>query len=242
MDRFLGNSVFKRSSEYLGIYDVLDNNQDMYFCGHKLLEFLEFPTAFFVRLQYYLNTGLCFELAALAMLTLKGVHSKLQQGYININGLKIRHAWVEFTKRGVDFIADFAWGLPVIMPAWMYDLSFAKREVEYSCSNNDFWALARSNSLYELMREPKTSYIFEGLEPYGLPKWSDSAKTNLFGFQPAVAEPFFGAEFFCPSSRGRGSISEAVFDNLLAYPKMLAPNPEIFSAVWGAEPQVKTIL
>lgn len=236
--RFMGRMSLRSSSEHLGIYDVIDAADELYLCGHKLTKYLEYQSAFFLRLQNYLETGLCFELAGLAMMMLKNVCSaKIQQGYIySPEGKKLRHAWVEFIKRGAHLVADFAYEMPAIVPAHIHMRNFPKREVEWTCTHRDFWQLPLSNSIYEAMQRKETSYVFEDLEAYGVEV--KPGETEAFGFQKHVMGKACDPEYFLPYERGNGIISEAVFDNLIEHPDHLEPSEEV---LLGAKTVLDTI-
>ena len=134
----------------------------LHFHGFKIRRYLENET--FSRLQEWLGSGMCHELAVLAMLVLKpNKTATLCHGnYYDADGnFQTHHSWVEFKiPFNGWYVADFSWiDIGFVDKKKYFTSDNGELKPTWSCSYDDFWDLPFPNVLYEAIKSPKTSKI-----------------------------------------------------------------------------------
>lgn len=147
----------------------------LYFHGFKVSRYLE--TEAFQRLQNWLGYGMCYELAPVAMILLKGNKTaRLCHGsyYDENDNFETHHAWVEF-KIPLNgwWVADFAWisiGF-CRKKKYLEKIRTSKGTLieEFSCSHNRFFQYEIVRELEKAMLKSETSNVLLELGIFGNP-------------------------------------------------------------------------
>ena len=173
------------------VIDTLDKMSGLYFFGIPIEDYIG-SKAFF-RLQHWLGFGLCGELSVLSMIALKhNKSSRLCQGtYLKADGTNGGfHCWAEFRDGKQEYIADLSWnefGLTWIAPnKGAYEACYfresenellldddGKLRVDWSIGYDEFWEYELVKQLYEEMKNPKTSNIFDELTFFFSPEFKN---------------------------------------------------------------------
>ncbi|MBO4276546.1 hypothetical protein J5868_02510 [Candidatus Saccharibacteria bacterium] len=183
------------------------------------------------RIQDWANVSMSCWWAPLAMLIMKdNPTAVLYQGMLyDSDGTKKFHAWVEFNiQHGGRYVLDFSWLSSGFCEKKRYlkwlKKSNAKLVSEWSCEYSMFWLFRWTNSLWELMLDPKTSHILDGLDVL-CPEDEEN-----FGFKPVIADleieklKRFGIATIPWEIKGSGKmISASIIQDFVKYPKSKAP-------------------
>lgn len=140
----------------------------LYFHGVKLDRY--FRSNAFLRLERYLECGICYQLSALMMIALKDDKTaRLCRGYYKLDGCIVcRHSWVEISRDSKDYIIDIAWHGPEPFEREVY-LKEQNLSPEWSYPYDAFWTLDITNAIYNGMQKPETSNVLLELMAFGNP-------------------------------------------------------------------------
>ena len=147
--------------------------ETIYFHGFKLRRYIESEAM--LRFQNWLGVGICRELAAVAMITLRGNKSaRLCHGNRYKNGQFVtRHAWVEFkVPLNGWFVMDLAWTCPGVCKRRVYFRNLRKKGKmvrHWSCPHSEFWQIKFVEVVSKMMRNRKTSHVLLELSAFGKP-------------------------------------------------------------------------
>lgn len=162
-----------------------DESEKNYFHGFKFQRYVDSQAI--LRLEHWLGTGICYELAALTMILMKNNKSaKLCKGDYYKNGHMFTvHAWVE-VKVPLNgwYVADFAWATgPLRKKDYFNDLNKSGRMIsKWNCKYKDFWKIRFSEVLSKAMKNKDTSYVLLELSAFG------GTNQNRYGFKDWIYE------------------------------------------------------
>lgn len=149
----------------------------LYFHDYTLDQYLE--TDAILRLEHWLNCGMCYQLSALAMILAKDFKSaKICRGdcYREDGTWYTKHSWVEIKIPLNGWcIIDLAW-LCFSEQCTTKESFFSASNLKgkrltskWECGYEEFWSIRYSQLLEQAMRRPKTSRILFELQAYGSP-------------------------------------------------------------------------
>ena len=168
-------------------------NEQLFFNGKNFIDYIDSSALF--RFQKWFGVGFCLEMSILAMILLKNNSTAklcrgivLDENSVNENDGYL-HSWVEFKYFGVEYIFDLSWcstgatwfsktpGECPLGETLYYradeesptieliggDITLIKK---WSIDHDDFWRYYLANQLYEAMKDPKTSFVFDELHRF----------------------------------------------------------------------------
>lgn len=205
---------------------ISDEMDSLYFHGSKLWRWVD--TDAFIRFQNWAESGICYELSVLAMMTLKGNPSAtLYRGdFVGNDGkFKTRHAWVEFKIPGHGrCVADFSWIQGGFAKKSVYVRSIDGKLVpKWSCSYDEFWDTEFVKAVYGAARAKKTSHLLLELAFFGNPD-VDSYKFNDICSLTDIQLQLSDGSYMIPFARKNGKVvSSAILRDFVKNPKRLQP-------------------
>lgn len=122
---------------------------------------------FFPRYRYTFDYGFCYSIAALTMMTLRGVTSSriVLADAVDCRGDTFEHEWVEFRYGGIWWVIDPTWCEPFFVRR---SALYKKRQpkIKKVCEHDEFWAYPLSPQFEEKLQNPATSFLFFELYVY----------------------------------------------------------------------------
>lgn len=160
---FLVNSFY-----FLNLTKRMIERNISYLC-HLFLQGVQawafFENNLFTRIGKYIGHGLCYEATALTML---GWHDNKNtcivfgECYSDIYNEHVKHCWMEVKVYGVWWVIDPTWFHSFPEPRWYYYLIHRTRR-ERIISHKEFWNSNITNTFYQYLKDPETSYLFHEL-------------------------------------------------------------------------------
>ncbi len=181
----------QNGEEILKAYLEELRSEQLYFNGINVIKYID--TAALSRFQKWFQRGFCLETSVLAMILLKNNPTATlcrgKMSSMDEDDEDNLHAWVEFKYFGLDCIFDLSWyadGITLIShkreePAenqfYYYRANDDDAEIEmvgadlllykkWSISHDEFWTYLAANQIYEVMKKPETSYVFNELHQF----------------------------------------------------------------------------
>lgn len=164
--------------------EIIRLSNNAYLNGFKVWDFERNQT--FKRLARYLGCGVCYEASVILMFLLKE-HRKTRYvfGYAYSHSEKkvFCHAWIEIKAYGLWWVIDSTWWHPIRpMPRAAH---YAKRRVRVvrKITDQELFSNENASKMAEMIKEPKTSYIFHDLCYFRWACWesdTDECKEMVF--------------------------------------------------------------
>ena len=164
----------------------------------------------FLRLGSYIGHGLCYEASAALMLALKD-HFKVRYVYGKTCGEQgVRHCWVEAKAYGIWWALDSTWSIPTCFPAptLVYRIITMTRVVRI-VSEDDFFSHEIAAKMAEMVKNPRSSYIFHDLACFRQAYWRNDAEDC----DEMVIENHEWWELFCEKKSGWNLLLIDVFNS-----------------------------
>lgn len=156
--------------------EIIGLSNNVYLNGFKVWDFEKNLT--FKRLARYLGCGLCYEASIILVLLLKG-HFKtcyvFGQAYSHSEKEVVHHAWVEIKAYGLWWVIDSTWGPPVCPILKPFHYLERKARVVRKITDQELFSTEVASKMAEMIKEPKTSYVFHDLCIFRWAYWRDSA-------------------------------------------------------------------
>lgn len=223
--------IIQKLSRRYALRKLMKRAKQLYFHDYTLDQYLE--TDAIIRLEHWLNCGMCYQLSALAMILAKDFKTaKICRGdcYRKDGTWYTKHSWVEIK------IPLNGWC--VIDLAWLYySNQLITRETYFSanhldgkrltsrweCGYEEFWGIKFSQLLEQAMRNQKTSRILFELQAYGNP-------SDGYGFHKKLSKwNVIKTDIMPPMQLSKAKnkpITNAIIKDFVQNPKRKIPKSE----------------